>query len=133
MSISESVYEIVVQEFSKNGNFHLPFVPSEIKSKPIKETDKPTRVPSRTLFKQSKDYRRAKKWGERFGTVISCQKVDVSYYLAKIEHLNVIVKPASIELDIGEEFVLNKTMEIKYPKKDIGRIDIGVIDKDNNV
>ena len=75
----------------------------------------------RTLFKRSKDKERAKRWGAQFGSVISCDKVDVSCYLANIEHLN-LEQP--IEIAIEPEYVLNKAFEIERPKRKTQDIEI---------
>jgi hypothetical protein len=68
----------------------------------------------RTLFKRFRDSRAAKKWGSRFGTVISCHKVDISPYYFNIEHLN--IEPITVELE-NNGYSLNKSLEVSRLRK----------------
>lgn len=70
----------------------------------------------RTIMGKFKDSERAKNWGSRQGTVISCEKVDVSPYYENIEHLNLKQEPIELEIE-RKEFVLTKELEIERPIK----------------
>ena len=97
----ESLFQIVVADysFSGNGRRHTEFTPKVGKY----EVDF---IPKRTLFRWAKDGKRAmRKVGRRFGTILSCHKVDSHYrHLNKIESLN--MEPVKIEFDMSvDEFV----------------------------
>ncbi len=97
----------------------------------IKLVDRVPIAPRRTVMGGFFNHKSAKRWGERFGTVISCHKVDKSYYLENIEHLNLKQEPVTIELE-QEDFVLNKALELERPrrKSDGGKIIEIAIDKE---
>jgi hypothetical protein len=85
----------------------------------------------RTLVGLFFNKEKAKRWGSRYGTVISCRKVDKSRYLENIEHLNLKQEPPTIEL-AQEEFVLSRTLELERPRRryDVDKININIIDED---
>lgn len=91
-------------------------------------------VPCRTLLKRFKDGESAKRWGARFGTVISCRKVDTAPYFKNIEYLNLTGKPISIEFD-KEEYMVNKALELSRPRIDFEdkKIDVQIVDNDKGV
>jgi hypothetical protein len=68
-------------------------------------------IPCRTLVGRFKNYKRALRWGQRFGTVKECHKVDTSPYLNNINYLNLDQKPITIEVDL-EEFTVNESLEV---------------------
>lgn len=82
----------------------------------------------RTLLELFYNYRHAIKWGARYGTVISCQKVDKSYYLNNIEHLNLNQEPITIELE-QEDYVLSKTLELERPRRKpgVGKLNVEIV------
>ncbi len=68
----------------------------------------------------------AKRWGERYGTVISCRKVDKTKYLENTEHLKLKQEPITIEIE--QDFILNRALELERPRRqyDGGGINIEV-------
>ena len=73
--------------------------------------------PARTLLPISRKSTKAiKRWASRFGMVRSCRKVDKSYYLENIVHLNLKQEPLTIEIEQEEDFVLNKALELERPR-----------------
>jgi GH25 family lysozyme M1 (1,4-beta-N-acetylmuramidase) len=80
----------------------------------------------------AKDTERAKRIGRKHGRVLSCEKVDVSYYLNKIEYLKVTDKPIKIVYDKGEEYILNEALELSRPTKDYSDkiYSVEVVDKE---
>ncbi len=80
-------------------------------------------IPERTLFKWAKDGRRATDWGAKFGSVISCCKVDSHIRkLEMIEHLRLEQRPIEVEIGI-EEITLGRDLEIK-PAERTKKIDV---------
>jgi hypothetical protein len=71
-------------------------------------------APCRTMVKRAKDSETAKRWGSRFGTVIACNKVDISHYHRNVEHLNL---GRTIQIDAG--YTLDKSLRITRPRRDI--------------
>lgn len=90
----------------------------------VKLADTQTVGHRRTVMELFRDAKKAKKWGARFGTVISCRKIDKSYYLENIEHLNLRQEPLTIELE--QDFVLNKALELERPKRNFGNRKLNV-------
>jgi hypothetical protein len=117
MSFREQLFQLVVIDFSKRNNeirethFNSSLIDFNTDRK-VKVADVAYPVASMTLFRRAKDHRQAQKWGEKFGTVLSCFKVDKTKYLENIEHLNLHQEPRSIEIDKGELFTLNANLEI---------------------
>jgi hypothetical protein len=66
----------------------------------------------RTIFRQAKDNKRAKRIAERLGTVLFCQKVDTSYYTRAIEFLKLNQKPLKVSVVQEDEFILNANGEL---------------------
>lgn len=93
----------------------------------VKVVDRKPIAPRRTKIGLFYNIKGAKKWGRKFGTVISCHKVDKSPYLKNIEYLNLKQEPLTIEL-VQEDYVLNKALELERPKKrfDNGGINIEI-------
>ncbi len=139
-------YKIEVLDFSKkNGNHHSDAVyidkngiyqcvrcgwegywekqcpkcdNKELHSKSrIKAVDAMPVAPRRTLVELFYKYEQALRFGQRHGTVISCHKVDKSYYLENIEHLNLHQEPLTIEVEQEEDFVLSRTLELERPRR----------------
>ena len=52
------------------------------------------------------------RYGKRFGSVVSCHKVDVSHYVKSAEYRTLPPKPVSISID-KEEYVLGKDIQIE--------------------
>ena len=113
MSMRERVYQIVVLDFKKRSNGHgrTIVVPDGNSRRKI---DILPEAPSRTLIKAFRSHEAAMKYGKRYGTVVSCHKVDTSPYLLNIEHLN-LGEPRAIEIDRAE-FVLGEDVEIVIDK-----------------
>jgi hypothetical protein len=113
MSMRESLYQIEVLNFSRRQNYHSEDVVTKGKGK-LKVIDTEPQGEVRTLFKRAKDKELAKRWASGFGSVISCDKVDVTCYLENIEHLN--LNPIPIQIVAEQEFTINKDLEITVPK-----------------
>ena len=114
MSMREHLYQIVVEDYSKKRNGRRETILfSDGNTK--KKVDIVPQVPRRTLFKRTAKYKTALRYAEKFGTVISCQKVDESYYLKNIEFLN-LGEPRPIVID-REEIVVGKDFSVKRPRR----------------
>jgi hypothetical protein len=70
-------------------------------------------VPVITKLKWAKNGKRAMAWAKKFGSVISCRKVDSHLYqLNKINYLRIEPKPMEVEFSV-EEFTIGRDAEIK--------------------
>jgi hypothetical protein len=98
----------------------------------VKAADTMPLAPRRTLLKRARDNDEAKRWGARFGSVISCVKVDISPYLENIEHLNLGEQPVIVEME--EEYVLTEDLEIKRPRREFPakRFEVEIADGENS-
>ena len=108
ISPGNMLFQIVVADYSHSNNGHrrTHFIPGKWKY----EVDV---IPHRTIFRWAKSGKQAmRKVGRRFGSVISCQKVDSHLrHLAKIESLN--IEPVKIEFDMSvEEFTVDRSGEV---------------------
>ncbi len=118
----ENVFQMVVVEYSKRRNgYHRNFV--------IADDRGLTSAPKRTIVRRFRDYRSAMKWGGRFGSVISCHKVDTYPYFRNIEYLNLTEKQVEIKID-REEYVLNRALELSHPRIEDEKYGIKVVDKE---
>ena len=110
----EQYFEISVMDFAarplSNGG---TFVSTDKKART--KLDVLPEIPVRTFLRPFTSYKRAKRWGDSRGTVIACNKIDPSYYLKKIERLNIIEKPIVIPVET-EEFELGANLEITQAK-----------------
>lgn len=134
MSTRERLYQIKVLNFAKSKNeYKSPFIIFDEQGRvPAGNmVDRMPDVPSRTLLKRFKDNKAALRYGNRFGTVISCHKVDTDPYLKNIEFLNLKQEPIEIEVD-REEYVLNKDLELKRPRRKSGgrQVRIEIVDNE---
>lgn len=68
-------------------------------------------IPCRTIVERFKDYKAALRYGQRFGTVKECRKVDTSPYLNNINFLNLKQQPLTIEIE-QPEFTLTDSLEV---------------------
>jgi hypothetical protein len=87
-----------------------------------KTVDTLPEIPCRTIVQRFKDYKAALRFGQRFGTVKECRKVDTIPYLSNINYLNLDQKPIAIEMEREEEFELTDTLEVRRtqePKLDV--------------
>lgn len=85
-------------------------------------------IPERTLFKWAKDGKRAISWSRKFGSVVSCRKVDSHLRrLEMISHLSVDMKPIEVEISV-DEFIIGRDLEIK-PAERSKKMDVEDIDK----
>lgn len=90
------------------GEYGATHVPPKNKAK----IDNRMRVPVKVLFWRAKDGKRAKRIGERLGTVISCHKVDTSFHYKKIEYLDLKQAPPTVTIANEDEFILNSQGEL---------------------
>ena len=133
----ESLFQIVVVDYSQRGNGHRKtYVPPSTnvearkKGKKLEQTDYAKidgdYVLHRTLFRWAKNGKRAmRKVGRRFGSIISCRKVDSHYrHLNMIEYLNLDQKKIEVDMTV-EEFTMNRDGEVSRSIEIEGReIDI---------
>lgn len=105
------LFQVVVQDFK-----HRKPVPATVvqsgqvwkRNNNIEEI-----IPVRTLLKWAKDGRRATVWAKRFGSVISCRKVDSHFHrLSMIDYLRIELKPVEVDIS-AEEFIIGRDLEIK--------------------
>ena len=117
-------FEVGILDFGHLvGKATTAFFPSYGKNK----RDMLPQPEAKTIFVTAKDGDKAKKKAESFGAVQFCRKVDVSYFLNKIEHLNLNQKPLVIELAVEQHFELNKDMEITSPpSNEVKGVELGV-------
>ena len=121
VSPGNMLFQIVVADYSHSNNGHrrTHFTPGKGKY----EVDD---IPHRTIFRWAKSGRQAmRKVGRKFGSVLSCQKVDSHLrHLAKIESLN--LEPVKIEVNMTvEDFTINRHGEVSAAIEFDGReIDI---------
>ena len=104
----DSLFQIVVADYSFRGNGHRrTWVGNNNDDKKAYKSVDVDLVPHKTLFRFAKNGKRAmRKVGKRFGTIISCQKVDSHHHhLNKIESLN--LEPIKIEMTV-EDFTINR-------------------------
>lgn len=134
MSYLEREYEIKIIDYvgsrkSTHINTFLP-VRSSNYDKTAKKIDIMSAVRYKVLFKRARNYKSALRWGQKQGTVISCQKVDVSYHMSKIEYLNVVTKPIPIDVDM-QEFVVGEGLEVSVVNEEKTRVE--VVDRPNDL
>lgn len=115
----EHLYQLVILDYSKKNNNHHYLVDGcppviDVKDGRIKVVDTlSSQPPHRTIISRRKTAKAAMRWGSRYGTVISCEKVDTTSYLKNIEYLNLKQKPRIIKLD-KEEFIVTKRLELEH-------------------
>lgn len=117
------LFQLEILDFSRR-NRHIPemkdgktlFYVGSNKSKAVDMLS--ITAPTKTLLKRFKDKESAERWGARCGSLISCEKVDISPYYENIEHLNLKQEPIVIQIE-REEYILNKAVELGH-KKDFG-------------
>lgn len=74
-------------------------------------------IPEKTLFRWAKRGKQAMAWARKFGTVLSCHKVDSHMRrLEMIEHLRVEQKPIEVDISL-EDFIVGRNLEISPAKK----------------
>ena len=105
-----SLFQIVVQDYKhrqypQNNGYYVDRSGRGVHE--LVET-----IPLITKLKWAKKAKRAMAWARKFGSVISCQKVDSHMYrLNMIDYLNVAPKP--IEVDISpEEFTIGRDLQV---------------------
>lgn len=129
------LFQIEILDFSKkNGHVHNFGVDNvgtiawqfgnKICTRPekVKQADRVSQAPRRTLCKRFKNDKAALRWANRIGSVLSCKKVDVSCYLNNIEHLNLHQEPIEVVID-KQEFVLEKDFVITRSGLTVGEIE----------
>lgn len=90
----------------------------------IKKTvDTLPEIPCRTIVQRFRDYKAALRYGQRFGTVKECRKVDTSPYLKNIDYLNLNQQPFTVEFD-RQELMLSESLEITRAKPE-RKIELG--------
>lgn len=109
-----NLYQIVIQDFSRRetADKHLYVNRNSKGKREIVET-----VPLITKLKWAKKPKNAMSWAKKFGSVISCHKVDSHIRkLNMIEHLRIDTKP--IEVDIGlNDFIMRSDLTIESGSK----------------
>ena len=105
----QRLYQLEIITIGSNCHAQLPKdlrIHNEIISvKPIKASDQhKEKMPVITKVRLAKSADAAIAWAKRFGSVISCHKVDTTPYINNIEYLckDVIGKPVEIQVDTTE-------------------------------
>lgn len=118
MRAVESIFEIGILDYSKvSRQASKTVVPT---SGNRNKVDILPHIPTRTIFMrvQGKDaHKKAMQRAKKKGTVVFCNKVQTSYYLNKIEYLNLNQVPLTVEIEMEQEFELSKALEISNPQK----------------
>lgn len=124
----ECLYQIEIADYSKR-NSGSGYTLTVFENGKKQKVDILPEAPRRTLLKRAKSSELAKRWGARFGTVISCFKVDTEKYLNNIEYLNLAQEPIAIEAE--PEYFLNKNLEITRPRREFGgkKIELEIVDE----
>lgn len=101
----QRLYQLEIITISGNAHAQLPRdlrIHNEfISVKPIKASDQhKEKMPVITKVRLAKSAEAAVAWAKRFGSVISCHKVDTTPYINNIEYLckDVIGKPVEIQV-----------------------------------
>lgn len=70
-------------------------------------------VPVITKLKWAKNHKRAMAWARKFGSIISCRKVDS--HIRRLDMINYLrIEPKPVEVDISpDEFILGRDLEIE--------------------
>lgn len=123
MSARERLFQIELLDFKHRGNS----VPGADNGMGRKDIDRWIAAPRRTVFRRAKSAECAKNWAKRFGSVISCDKVDFEPYRRNIEFLN--LEQPVIQMAV-EDFVVNKAMELTREPQRQQKIRIEVVDND---
>lgn len=120
------LFQLVIQDFNHRKpppkNYYI-----DKKGKRAGKVEEET-IPVMTKLKRAKNGRRAIAWARKFGSVISCRKVD-----SHIHRLNMIdylrIEPKPIEVNITpEEFIVGHDLEVS-PTVQVKEVDDGDIDK----
>ena len=124
MSAREHLFQIEVLDFRRSSYNHPSGSSNHFA---FKEADRWESAPSRTVFKRAKHEKTAKNWAKRFGSIISCVKVDTIPYTRNIEFLNLEEGMLTIQME-SSDFLVNKTMELSKEPQRTQKIRIEVID-----
>jgi hypothetical protein len=82
-------------------------------------------IPTMTKLKWAKNAKRAMSWAKKFGSVISCRKVDSHIHrLNMIDYLRVEPKPMEVDISL-DEFIVGRDSGIE-PAANIRKIDINI-------
>ena len=115
VSPGQSLFQIVVQDFSNrhppsNNGFYV-----DRSGKGVHEVV--DTVPLITKLKWAKNGKRAMAWAKKFGSVISCQKVDSHIRrLQMIDYLRIETKPIEVDISV-EEFTVGRDLVIEPTSK----------------
>lgn len=118
------LFQIEILDFGSSSDNH-PHGASDHFA--IKETDRWQAAPKRTLLRRAKSADCAKDWASRFGSVISCFKVDFEPYRRNIEFIK--LEQPVIQMAV-EDFTVNRSMELTREPHHEQRIRIEIVDND---
>lgn len=93
----------------------------------VKVVDTLPVAPRRTLVELFYGYKQAIRWASKFGSVISCHKVDKTRYLENIEHLN--LEQEAVRFEVEQDYVLTRSLELERPRKTFSEKEFDVEDK----
>ena len=112
VSPGSTLFQIVLQDFNhrhlpySNGGFYVSRSGRGIHE--VVET-----IPLLTKLKWAKNGKRAMAWAKKFGSVISCRKVDShEHRLQMINYLRLETKPIEVDISV-DEFTIGRDLEIK--------------------
>lgn len=103
------LFQIVLQDFDNRQPVpKYVYLDKTGKSGRLDET-----IPLITKLKWAKNGKRAMAWAKKFGSVISCRKVDSHVHrLQMIEYLRVEPKPMEVDFSI-DEFTIGRDMAVE--------------------
>lgn len=108
------LFQIVVQDF-KHRQPPPPNMYVDKSGKGVREVV--DTVPLITKLKWARDGKRAMAWARKFGSVISCQKVESHIHrLQMIDHLRIEPKPVEVDISV-DEFIVGRGLEIESETK----------------
>lgn len=109
-----SLFQLVIQDFAHrkpppNNSFYV-----DKSGKGVKELV--DTIPVITKLKWAKSGKRAMAWARKFGSVVSCRKVDSHFHkLNAIDYLRVEPKPIEVDISL-DEFTLGRDFEVNITR-----------------
>ena len=105
------LFQVIIQDYAhrkppRNNEFYVDKSGRGVRE--IVDT-----IPVITKLKWAKNGKRAIAWAKKFGSVISCRKVDSHIYkLNAIDYLRIEPKPIEVDISL-EEFIVGHDLEVE--------------------
>lgn len=112
-----NLFQIVIQDFKhrKPQPLNQYYVDRFGRGKSFRDAGET--IPIITKLKWAKSGRRAIAWAKKYGSVISCHKVQShEHRLHMIEHLRIEAKPIEVEIS-PDEFIVGRDFEVEHREK----------------